>query len=365
MKGTICLLLLLLLTVNGAWAEETIILPDNVDLSAFDSFARERDADYYRELIDRLFSGGEFPDWREIAGILTGLLSEPFRKISSQFAGMLFPAIMLALMNAALPGRHASAGFLCHVMLAISGADIFAMILQSAEECLEITASFSDAAVPALIAVLTASGKTASAGLISPSAALTGNLIESVYRRWGLLLCASAGSIALAANLSETTPLNRIFRLLKRLFNWGSGLILTLFTTMIFLQGSAASVSDGLAVRTAKYAVDSVTPVIGSGISDAWESYLSGLNAARNAVGLSGCVLLLSVCLKPMFTMAVSMIALSVFSSFLEISGEKNAASCLDQLSGACQMALSLCGGAMAVWVILMGSVLSLSGGIL
>ena len=365
MKRIFCVLFLLLL-LNAASAEEAAAdLLNSVDLSGFDRFANENNAGFSMDMVHELLSDGDFPEWPEVRQTLIAILADPLKELSAGFSGMILPALMLSLTATALPGKYPAAAFICRIMLARSGAVVFALILQAVGECLETTSSFSNVAAPVLTALLTASGKTGSAALISPAAALAGNLIEKLFKNIGVPLCTFSGCIALCANLCETMALNRLSRLVKRLFNWGSGLALTLFTALIFLRGSAAELSDGLAVRTAKYAVDSVTPVIGSGVSDAWESYVSGLNTVRHTVGFSGAILLLSVCLKPMFTMAAAMIALSVLSSALEITGEKAAANCLDQLSGACQMALTLCGGAMAIWVILMGAMLSLGGGIL
>ena len=365
MKKLIVVLFVLFIFAGTACGEEfKQILSDYSDLDRLDAFAKEHGSEFSVSNILDLLSAQEFPEWKDLLRLALDKLSESLRLTGEKLGSMLFPAFMLALSGALLPENSGAGSFICRIYLCSGCVSLFTSVLNAAGECLRTTASFSEAVSPVLAAVLTASGKTGVSALISPSAALAGSLVEKFYLQYGLPLCTVTGCIALAANLSNGTNLSRLTGILKKLFSWSTGLTVTLFTAIIFLRGSAASVSDNLALRTAKYAVDSASPVIGSGVSDAWDTYLAGLSAARNGIGVSGAALLLSVCLKPMLTMAAAMFCLSLFSSAFELFGEKLAARSFDQLSGACRMALVLCGSAMAVWIILMGAALSLGRGI-
>ena len=126
------------------------------------------------------------------------------------------------------------------------------------------------------------------------------------------------------------------------------------------MKGNLAGISDNLLIRTAKYTVDSAAGFIGSGVSDAWESYLLSLNLARNAVGFTGAAALLSVCLAPILRLFACMAGFITASVLLDSGGEKPAAGAIEHLAGVCQMMLMLCGGAMVIWIILVGSVMSL-----
>lgn len=353
----------LILFSSGAYAENSAQdIMDKVDLSGFETFAEEHQLDFSAEEAIDMLADSDIPSWQDWLDLLLTKIREPAEALLQTGTEMLFPVLMLALMGVMLSSGMNGAGFICRLMLGGSGLKLAGIVLAAAEECLKTTAGFSDAAAPVLTAVLTAAGRTGSSALVSPAAAMAGNMIGQLFVAYGLPLCRCTACLALAGNMSECMDMNRLLRLIRKVFGWGTGLAITLFTALVFLRGGAASVNDNLALRTAKYAVDSVSPVIGSGVSDAWEAYLSGLTAVRSVVGFSGVILLLSVCLKPMLTMAVAMIGLSLFASLVEMTGEKSAARALEQLSSVCQMTLTLCGGAMAVWVILMGSLLSIGG---
>ena len=121
---------------------------------------------------------------------------------------------------------------------------------------------------------------------------------------------------------------------------------------------------DGIAARTAKFAVDSAAPVIGSGISDAWDSYLSGVLVTKNAVGLSGIATLLFAGARPVLICLAAMAALYLIAALLDAFGEKTSAAAAEQIAGICQMALSLCTATLAIAMILLGAAMMIGKGL-
>ena len=246
------------------------------------------------------------------------------------------------------------------LVLLAAFSDIANLAIVSAGKCLAAARAFSNAAAPPFAALLTAMGMSTSSALLSPAAAMAGNTIQMLFLDWGLPLCRVALCLAIAGNMSSAIDLNRTTKLFKKTVNWGSGLATTLFTALIALQGNAARSMDGLAVRTAKFAVDSAVPVIGSGISDAWESYLSALMLAKNAVGLSGIAVLFSAGIKPVLRMIAAMFLLEILSALLSVTGEKHCGRAAEQISGICQTALALSTGALVISTVLLGAVMSI-----
>lgn len=358
----IALLVIVLLLLGYAHGEEFAQkLIDASGVDAFDDFASENEGAFSWDGVRDFLQGEDLPDLNSTMNLLGELAAQPAQSVLKCISTMAFPVLLLAVLGCGLPGRkNGGAAFACRILLYGNCIQLMKIVLDVANHCLRITASFSDTAVPVLAAVLTAGGLSGTAGLITPAAALAGGIIQSLFLNVGLPVCGCTSCLGLAGNLTCDWELNRLTKLIRRLINWGCGLTVMLFTSLVSLKGNMMLAADNLALKTAKYAVDSATSVIGNGVSDAWESYLAGLSVAKNVVGVSGTLALLSVCFRPLLLIGTAMLCLTVVSVFLEMTGEKPAAKAFEQLCGVCRMCLTLCGGAVAVWIILLGATLSL-----
>lgn len=353
-------LLLILLLVNACACAEAL---DSVDLGALEEFAREyADGMDVRGAAEAAFSGKS--DFDALLDWLKGRIAGPLREMLAYGTGLLAPALLLTLLSCMGSGRG-GARFLVLLTLISGILQAAAAVMESTGECLRMVSGFADAAAPAMGALMTAAGMTSSAALLSPAAAIIASLMEKLFLSWGMPLCRVALCLAAAGSLTEAFDLSRAAKLTKKILGWGTGLCFTLFTAAIALQGSMASSLDGMALRTAKYAVDSAAPVIGSGVSDVWESYVSGIQAARSAVGVSGVALLLAAGLRPLLQAGAGMLMLQVLSVLLDVFGERQAARAAEQAGDVCRMALELCCSAMAIAVVLLGAGMTLGRGML
>ena len=284
---------------------------------------------------------------------------QPVRDALFSVSGLLAPALLLAVLGCTAGKGAGAARFAAQLSLLAGLMEASMPVLEAAEKCLEMVCSFAEAMVPAMAGLFTAAGMSHSATLLSPAAALVGNIAEEYFLRLGLPLCRCTLAVAVAGNLSSGIDLSRLFRSMRKIASWGVGLSFTLFTAIAALQGSMSASLDSIAVRTAKFAVDSASPLIGNGISDAWESYICGIRVARSAIGVSGIVALLLAAAQPVLSMLASLLALHGLSVFLDIFGEKQAARAAEQAAGVCQMAVELATGGAAIAIILLGAAMS------
>ncbi|MDY5220428.1 MAG: hypothetical protein SPH82_07625 [Eubacteriales bacterium] len=363
MRRFVAALLMLLLLTGYALAEEPARRAlESTDLDDLEEFAGKvaPELDLQGILQDALH--GELPNTEALIKALQDRLCAAAKDAVQSCGALIAPALLLAVMGCALPdhsGASAGAHFLILCTLLLGVVRLTFSEMEGVETCLVRVADFADAAAPPLAALMTAAGMTGSAALISPLAALIGGAAENLLLHYGLPLCRFALAMAVAGNLSDAIDLGRAYRLTRKTANWGAGLAVTLFTALTAIQGSVSAGMDGVAVRTAKYAVDSISPVIGSGISDAWDSYIGGIVIAKNAVGISGVALLLAAGLRPMLRTAALMVAMNLLAALMDVLGERRAARAAEQAAGVCQMLLTLCAAALTMGMILLAAAMA------
>lgn len=353
------LILLSLLMSCCAFAEEEI----EVDMTPIYQFAEQYSAEEQVQFIYESALGDAQETNTYWLSWVKDQLKEPFEN-ALQTCAQIFPIVLIsALIGIVLPTGQGSSGalqFLLRLCMLLGFAQMGMDALAVIEDCVRAAKILVDRIAPILTAVLTALGLERSVALASPLAVQAGNLAEQLFLKYGIPLCRSALCVALAGNLNGYIQLKRVQALIKRVVNWGIGIVVTIFTAFLALQTNVAENLDGIAIRTAKYAVDSASSVIGNGISDVWDSYLYGLMATKSAVGLSGIVAMLFAAAKPILISLSMMAALNLTAAILEAFGERHSAEAAEQIAGVCQMALAICTATLAITIILLGTMMKM-----
>ena len=345
------------LLLEGGAAAESLLTEDR--LAPIYDFAREYAADQpVRQALQDALSGRISLQVILTSWVQNSLL-ESVQEVLSAAIGILAPLMLLVLLRALQPDESKGgngAAFLLRMHLIFAFFSLCSLALGQAQGCLEAAAEFCASVAPLLTALIAALGLEGTAALVSPAASLAGSVSGSLFQQMGLPLCRIALCTAAAGNLSTVIRLDRFTNLLKKAANWSAGLITTFFTALLALQGTVSEGVDSIGVRTAKFAVDSAAPVIGSGVSDAWESYVSGVMVAKNAVGVSGIAALILSGARPVSVCLCVLLVLNLAAVLLEVFGEKDAARAAEQIGGVCRMAVSLCTAALAIAMILLGA---------
>ena len=358
------LVLLCLLLLGGCCAAEEAVnrALDAADLGGLEEFAEEVAPELDLKQVVQDAAQGKLAPVDELLGQLRDRALAALRDALRACGSLIAPVLLMSTLRCVLPeGRGGAEGarFLLLWVLMQSMIHLVLSGMAGVEACMQRIGGFADAVAPPLAGLMTAAGMTNGAALLTPLSALVGGAVEDLLLKYGLPLCRYALALAVAGNMSEAIDLSRACRLMRKAANWGAGLAVTLFTALTAIQGTVSSGLDGVAVRTAKYAVDSVTSVIGSGVSDAWDSYVAGILIAKNAVGVSGVLLLLALGLQPMLRTAAAMVMMNLFSALMDMLGEKRAARAAEQAAGVCQMLLMLCAASLTLGTILLGAAMA------
>ncbi len=174
-------------------------------------------------------------------------------------------------------------------------------------------ASQMDVVFPLILTVMSATGGTATASVYQPAVAFlsTGitNIITSVVMPliYFLLLFISV------SGLSQSIKAGKFTGFISSVIKWILGICLTVFTMFISVQGLAAGAFDGVTLRVTKYAIGNSVPIVGGFLKDGAELFIASGVLIKNALGLCGLILIISVFVPPL-------IQLISFSLFLKLA---------------------------------------------
>lgn len=163
---------------------------------------------------------------------------------------------------------------------------------------------------------------------------------------------------SIVSNLSNTVKLDKFSSFLNSSYKWLTGLVFTIFTAFISLQGISAGSVDGISIRTAKYAIRSYVPLLGSYLSDGMGIMLASSNLIKNAVGGAGLFLLLASILSPLLDLIIFILALKLIAGLLEPLGNKQIANFVSSLAKSMVLLVALIIALSFAYFIMLGLVM-------
>ncbi len=215
-----------------------------------------------------------------------------------------------------------------------------------------------DALFPILLTFLTAIGGTVSSSVYQPAMALLSGTILNLFTYLLLPLFIFSVIFSIVSNLSNNVKLEKFSSFFSSSFKWIVGLIFTIFTAFLSIQGITAGTIDGVSIRTMKYAIKSYVPMLGSYLSDGMGIMLASSNLIKNSVGAAGLIMLLATILSPLLELIVFMLALKLIAGIVEPLGNRQVANFISSLSKSMVLLIVIVIGIAFVYFILIGLVM-------
>lgn len=286
---------------------------------------------------DLVMPGG---DKLDIGDVLTGIVRYLLHEViySGRLIGTIvlltvFCMILETVQSAFERGTVSKAAYAvaCMVLLVLA-ANSFSAAFGYARDAIGGMVQFMMAMVPLLLTLLASMGNVVTVSVMHPLIVFmiytVGNLIHAVV--FPLLFFSAV--LHIASSLSDRFKATQLADLLRSVAAGALGVLLTVFLGVITVQGATGSVTDGVALRTAKFVTGNFVPVVGRMFSDAADTVLSASVIVKNAIGIAGVVILLFLCLFP----AVKIVALAVIyrlsAAVLQPLGSSPVTACLETI---------------------------------
>lgn len=278
-------------------------------------------------------------DWRP-GEVFGNVLQYIFREVVANFS-LLGKLVILAVICAVLQNLTAafernSTGQLTYMvtyLVLISLAlGSFAFAVQAAREVVDNMVMFMQALLPLLLTLLVAVGGVASAAIFHPVVLITVTTAGTLVKNVVLPLIFFATVLDITSHLSERFQVSQLAGLMKTVAMSMLGLFSTLFLGVLAIQGVAGAVGDSLAIRTAKFATDTFIPVVGGMFSDALEAVVSSSLLIKNAIGITGALVILLMLAIPLLKILAMAFIYKLAGALIQPVGDSRLGQCLDKL---------------------------------
>lgn len=220
-----------------------------------------------------------------------------------------------------------------YMVLVILALNSFHIVIKYTNEAIGSMISFVLALIPLLLALIASSGGIISAAFFHPVILFLMN-ISGVFMQYVILpLLFLATLLSIVSTMSDHYKVTQLAQLLR---NWSIGLMglfLTVFLGVISVQGASAAITDGVAMRTAKFVTGNFIPVIGRIFTDAADTVVSASGLLKNTVGIAGVAILLIIVAFPAFKILMISFIYKIAAAILQPLGGGPVIKCLDIIS--------------------------------
>ena len=220
-----------------------------------------------------------------------------------------------------------------YMVLVILALNSFHIVISYTNETIGTMISFVLALVPLLLALIATSGGVISAAFFHPVILFLMNSSGLIMQYIILPLLFLATLLSIVSTMSEQYKVSQLAALLR---NWSIGLMglfLTVFLGVISVQGVSAAVTDGVAIKTAKFVTGNFIPVIGRMFTDATDTVVSASVLLKNTVGIAGVAILLIIVAFPAIKILMISFIYKFAAAILQPLGGGPIIKCLDIIS--------------------------------
>lgn len=219
--------------------------------------------------------------------------------------------------------------YLVLVTLAIGS---FTLAVDAGRDVVDKMVTFMQAVLPVLLTLLVAVGGFTSAAIYHPVLFASIALIATVIRNVVLPLILFSAILGLVSNLSPKFRVSNLAGLIKTIAMGILGVLSTVFLGVLSIQGVAGAVGDSVTLRTAKFATDAFIPVVGGMFSDALEAIVSSSLLIKNAVGVAGVIVVLSILVMPLLKIFCLALIYKLAGAMIQPVEDGQIVNCLNDL---------------------------------
>ncbi len=247
---------------------------------------------------------------------------------------------------------------LCAIILSQSFFDISSICTKAIDDL----SDYMNVSFAGYSALLISSGYGVTASYMQGIFAFISGAASFSFSKIIIPILYSCGIAALANGVIQSDDITLLIKAILKFVKYFLGIILTLISAIMGFTGFTAATADGLAVKTAKYAVSNFVPIVGSCLADTLNNVVYTSVVMKNTVGYIGFITVIMICLMPIikiFTVSFMIKLISIMASVLH---HKKMTELSDTLSSVAVSFGAILALISIVFIIMIGVIISVGG---
>lgn len=337
----LCALLLFLLIPVSSYSMDYSEEEYNETLSSYDlsSFEKELDADTYK-MLDEL--GVLDFSYESITGLsfndIVGLLKSLFQKKAELPIKSSVTVLIFILLSAFLQSLKAESDDSVNMIYSTATALLVATVVlvkltstvSLASMAISVASNFVYAFIPVFCSIVVASGGITTGFSTNTTLLILAQGLSFISSNVFMPIVNCYLALGVTSSLRYELNLDKLLSSLKKIITTCISFVSGVFVSVLSVKTAVAGRADMLGLRSIRFAINSVVPVIGSSISEGLLSIQAYSSLIKSSVGIVGVVAVVLVFLPSIIEVVLWRISLTLCVIVSDIFGDKSVSAVLN-----------------------------------
>lgn len=337
----LCALLLFLLIPISSYSMDYSEEEYNKTLSSYDlsSFEKELDADTYK-MLDEL--GVLDFSYESITGLsfndIVGLLKSLFQKKSELPIKSSVTVLIFILLSAFLQSLKAESDDSVNMIYSTATALLVATVVlvkltstvSLASMAISVASNFVYAFIPVFCSIVVASGGITTGFSTNTTLLILAQGLSFISSNVFMPIVNCYLALGVTSSLRYELNLDKLLSSVKKIITTCISFVSGVFVSVLSVKTAVAGRADMLGLRSIRFAINSVVPVIGSSISEGLLSIQAYSSLIKSSVGIVGVMAVVLVFLPSIIEVVLWRISLTLCVIVSDIFGDKSVSAVLN-----------------------------------
>lgn len=289
-----------------------------------------------REKIESILRGEYFTNYTSLAPALLSLIFGDIRSVLPFVFSLIAIGLLCNLVTNLRSSNSNFSPIVDFIFLSVTVLIVlvvFKNILSTTNKTISLILTQMQIIFPILITLLGTIGSVSSISIYNPLVAVLTTGVTFVFDKLLYPIFILVLILTILGHLTDTIKFDKINGFLMSTFKWTIGIVFTLFTGFLSIQGISAGKFDSVSIKATKFAMKSYIPIIGSYVSDGMDFFVLGATLVKNSIGLVGVLILAGTILSPIIMIIIYKLALQLSSGVMQMTGNSKISDFLGSVS--------------------------------
>ena len=347
------ILIFLLFTKNVVYAETNEILKSQAENFGISDFVKEAEnytGDFFENTdISEIFSNAVTGNvdnssmWKKIVNLLGKEVKSSIQILISILVIIVIHSVLKSISDSLESDSISQIIYYVQYILIVTVImSNFLEIVEIVKETSADLVGFMNTLVPLLLTLMMFTGSIVSTNIIQPIIIFMINFIGNIIQTVLIPLVLVITVLSVITKISNKIQIDKIAKFMKSSVLWFLGLSLTIFVSVLSLEGTLGSSIDGITAKTTKAAVSSLIPVVGKILGDTVDTVLGCGVILKNALGIVGVIIVIGICIMPILKLSTLTIIYNLSASLVQPIADEKIVKLLEEIGGIFKLLLGI-----------------------
>lgn len=315
-----------------------------------------------RETIRAIAQGEITLSFEQVMDLLIGRFAAALTTSLWRLTRLAAPALLWAILARLSGANHECGQILCGLMICIFLTQDLSEHLLLCTDAITRMSTGMQGLFPLLLTLMGVVGGASGSALMQPAVVAAAGAMTGLIKHVTMPLASGAAVLTMLTHLGSGIKVGRLSELLYQAASWTLGICFTVFIGVLATRGVTAAAIDGVTIRTAKYAINNLIPVVGGMFADTVDALVGSGLLVESALGVTGLVLILGVMAAPMCQTLASAVLYKLAAALMQPVADGALADCIADFGKLLMLLfiIQLCSAAM--FLMLIAQLIAVSG---